>query len=158
MAETFRRRFLYDLAGVLTLAVVAIGLGLFARSGRATPPPVDRSQLAHPVFSLAEFRAYVDSKRGLVLDARSAADYARGHVPGALSLSVADFDTRYEQLKAALTPEQERVVIVYCGDMWCGLGDDLQQKLINRGFRHVGTFPDGWAAWRDAHLPVETPP
>jgi len=145
-----------DLAAVLLLAIVSVGLGVYARSGCKSVSSVLRpGELAHPVFSLAQFRSYVETHRGLILDARPRTEYLEGHVPGARSLAVPDFDESYEQLKAELEPQKEALLVVYCSNMWCGLADDLQKKLIDRGFQHVGTFPDGWAKWQEAKLPVE---
>ena len=114
--------------------------------------------LQHPVLTLAEFRALAESRHVPILDARNQEAYREGHVPGALSLPAADFDEAYAKLKSSLPADKESLLVIYCADMWCGLGDELQQKLITRGYRHVGQFPDGWRAWEDAGLPSEKAP
>lgn len=143
-----------DVVGVVLLALFSGGLGIWVRTPCAEKPPAV-SGVAHPALSLEQFKAYVEEKKVLILDAREAGVFREGHVPGALSLPVSDFDQAYQAMKPLLAPHQERLVIVYCSDMWCGQADALQQKLINYGFRHVGRFPDGWGAWMSAHLPVE---
>jgi rhodanese-related sulfurtransferase len=145
-----------DLCGLLILVLVSIGLGVYARAGRDSPAG-NGSALTHPVFSLVEFRALAESRHIPILDARHRADYQRGHVPGALSLPVENFETEYPKLAPKLSTQGD-LIIVYCANMWCGLGDDLQKKLIDRGFQHVGRFPDGWEAWQRAGLPEEKAP
>jgi rhodanese-related sulfurtransferase len=146
-----------DLGGVLLLVLVSIGLGIYARAGRdsSSAPGI---ALTHPVFSLVEFRVLAESRHIPILDARHREDYQRGHVPGALSLPVEDFETEYPKLEQRLGSGRGDLIIVYCANMWCGLGDELQKKLIDRGFQHVGRFPDGWEAWQHARLPEEKAP
>lgn len=149
-----RSSFWKDCLGVLLLALFSSGLALWVRvpCGEKTKWT---DTVAHPTFSLAQFRAHVEEKKLLILDARDAAVFQEGHVPGALSLPVADFDRVFERLRPQLAGKEDTLLIVYCSDLWCGQADLLQQKLVNYGFQHVGRFPDGWAAWSDASLPVE---
>lgn len=148
-----------DLLAVGALALFSLGLGLWARKSCGERPAASSVEgIPHPAFSLKEFQAYLTTPGAVVLDARDRAVYREGHVPGALSLPVAEFDAAYEELKPVLWPHREKIVVVYCSDMWCGQAEMLQQKLINLGFLHVGSFPDGWIAWREAGLPVEKAP
>lgn len=152
----FGRFKIQDVAAILALAAFSVGLGVWSHSARErTPMP---EGIAHPAFSLPEFRARMATGNVLVLDARNRKIFEEGHVPGALSLPVDDFDAKYAETKAKLLAHPERLIIVYCSDMWCGQAEALQQKLINFGFPHVGRFPDGWAAWLAGNLPVEKSP
>jgi rhodanese-related sulfurtransferase len=147
-----------DACAILALAVVSIGLGIFARADREGKSAIDAMAIQHPTLTLAEFRALAESRRVPILDARTPDAYREGHVPGARSLPSANFDEAYAKLKSTLPADKESLLVVYCSDMWCGLGDELQQRLITRGFRHVGRFPDGWTAWVGAGLPSEKAP
>ena len=146
-----------DLLGVTALALFSLGLGIWARKP-CHEKPAKIEGIPHPSLSLQEFQAHLDNPGAVVLDARNSAAYREGHIPGALSLPAAEFETAYEGLKPLLWPQREKIIVVYCSDVWCGQADMLQQKLINHGFLHVGRFPDGWAAWREAGLPVEKSP
>ena len=147
-----------DACAVLVLILLSLGLGIFARAGREGQPATAATAIQHPTLTLAEFRALADSRRVPILDARNEEAYGEGHVPGALSLPPSNFDEAYARLKSKLPADKESLVVVYCSNIWCGLGDELQQKLITRGFRHVGQFPDGWTAWVGAGLPSEKAP
>jgi rhodanese-related sulfurtransferase len=147
-----------DACAILALVVVSVGLGIFARAGRDGQSAIAATALQHPVLTLGEFRAFVESRRVPILDARTQEAYREGHVPGALCLPSADFEEAYARLQPSLPTDKESFLVVYCADMWCGLGDELQQKLITRGYRHVGQFPDGWTAWVAAGLPSEKAP
>jgi rhodanese-related sulfurtransferase len=159
MMKSVRPSFWPDLLAVGTLAFFSLGLGLWARKPcHEKPGAISPRGIQHPSFSLKEFQNYLKTPGAVVLDARDRAIYRAGHVPGAISLPVAEFDAAYEELKDVLGPRRENVVVVYCSDMWCGQAEMLQQKLIRHGFVHVASFPDGWNAWRDAGLPVEKSP
>jgi rhodanese-related sulfurtransferase len=132
------------LAAVVLFAILLAGVGCWTQS-------VQKCPVTHPVLTLAEFEAYVKAGRVPLLDARSAQSYAAGHVPGAFNLPPgSSFEAGYQGLEKILSPYKDRLVIVYCGDMWCSLADELQTQLIACGFQHVARFPGGWQEWRQA--------
>lgn len=155
---------LQDLGGVLALTSLCIGLGYYARCGTrlesaasSVGEPAAQTP-AHPVFSLEQLRQYVDTPGGLVLDARPADEYAQGHIPGALSLPQPAFEQQFDRIKDRLEPFKTTVIVVYCSDLWCGLADEVQQRLAALGFKHVARYPDGWHGWTRASLPIEKSP
>jgi rhodanese-related sulfurtransferase len=145
----FRKRLRQPACAVLILFWLAIFV-----SGCKSMPDAKYS-VAHPRLSLAQFQAYVESRKVPILDARDPQSYTAGHVPGAINFPPGDFANEYEALVKFLGPHQKNLVIVYCDDQWCGRADELQSKLIARGHRHVACFPGGWSAWREAKLPME---
>jgi rhodanese-related sulfurtransferase len=145
------KRFGKDIGTVLILPMTMIGLATSV-SGCRTQPTV-KYAIPHPRLSLAEFQSYVALHQVPILDARDHQSYDEGHVPGAINLAPGDFANEYEKLKKVLVPHQKGLVIVYCGDQWCGLADELQMKLIALDFQHVARFPGGWVEWQQAKLP-----
>jgi 3-mercaptopyruvate sulfurtransferase SseA len=127
-------------------------LAFLLAGGCATRTEVQHA-IPHPSLSLAEFQAYVEARKVPILDTRDLQSYEAGHVLGAINFPPGDFANEYETLKKLLAPHQKGLVIVYCGDQWCGLADELQSKLIARGHRHVACFPGGWREWQQAKLP-----
>jgi rhodanese-related sulfurtransferase len=88
------------------------------------------------------------SGAALFLDARSAQEYAEGHVAGAVSLP---FDDVYRNPALAKAVEAKgRVLITYCGGGDCDLSRNLAFSLIDSGFRKVLVFKDGLPAWVSA--------
>ena len=83
----------------------------------------------------------------LVLDVRPAAEYAAGHIPGAVNVP-------HDQLAARLAELPENVEIVaYCRGRYCVFAPDAVRLLRARGFSArpmEGGLPD----WRLAGLPV----
>lgn len=85
----------------------------------------------------------------LWLDARPAADYAAGHVPGALPLT----EDAWEELFASVIEawDGRRSLIVYCGAKTCQTSETVARRLRRElGFENVYVLEGGWEAWRAA--------
>ena len=85
----------------------------------------------------------------IVIDVRPDAEYAAGHIAGAISIPI-------EQLARRLRSLPEDVdVVAYCRGPYCVFADEAVQLLRRRG-RHARRLEDGFPEWRDAHLPIES--
>jgi len=85
----------------------------------------------------------------LVLDVRPQAEYAAGHIPGAINVP-------HDQLAARLAELPERAdIVAYCRGRYCVFAPDAVRLLRDHGFSArplQGGLPD----WRLAGLPVTT--
>lgn len=88
----------------------------------------------------------------LAVDARIPELFAEGHIPGAVSLPLADLD---QDLPAFLDKvPRDRRIITYCNGYGCPDSFDLGVKLLAAGYTDVLVFEGGMPAWQDAGLPV----
>jgi rhodanese-related sulfurtransferase len=112
---------------------------------RGVLEPVDREALLDRV------------RRGevTVLDVRPTEEYGAGHIPGALSVPLAEL----EQRLAELPRDQE--IVAYCRGPYCVLAVEAVRLLREHGFRAV-RLEDGIPDWRargfDVATAAETPP
>ncbi len=84
----------------------------------------------------------------LWVDARSAADFAKGHVPGALRLTEEEWD---DLLPAVLQAwPMGRAAVVYCNARQCDNSTAVAARLRAFGFAPVHVLKGGWEAWKDA--------
>ncbi|GEE02000.1 ArsR family transcriptional regulator [Gordonia spumicola] len=86
----------------------------------------------------------------VLIDVRSADDYARGHVPGAVSIPVADLDERIGELPA------DGDVIAYCSGPYCVASADAVTVLIAAG-RTARRVDGGITSWVRSGRPLDTP-
>ena len=100
-----------------------------------------------PVTFLQGARQRVGDVATAILDARSADEYAAGHLPRALSLPVAEADRRILDYAHRLTPDTP--ILVYCGGADCDDALELAKRLREFGFQDLTLYPGGLAEWRD---------
>lgn len=88
----------------------------------------------------------------LFVDARSAEEYAQGHIPGAVSLP---FDDVFQHPELARTLQTGGLPIVaYCSGGDCDLARSLAFSLIDAGHKRVLVFRDGLPGWTAAGRPA----
>lgn len=91
---------------------------------------------AERLVSLADFQRMAREPNTLVLDARSADAYARGHIEGAINLPFTDFTD--ESLRAALGDPQTRILI-YCNNNFANDEPPVMLKRIELAL-NIQTF------------------
>lgn len=148
------------LLGALAIILGSAALGLFANHCSPHQLPVmQRVELARVALpaglmeiSLTDAKAALDAKDTPFLDARGAEDYLAGHIPGAHSLPLTEFEARFltlaEQLEAA--PR----VIVYCGSADCGESVELGERLKEAYQGEILVLVEGWNGWEEAGYPI----
>jgi 3-mercaptopyruvate sulfurtransferase SseA len=153
-------RILAEAASIL-LAGGLVGLGANALGPRPAP-------LGTPIHSAAESgggtcdapgapaatrapRIEVDAAKGHCdactagfVDARSATEYARGHVTGAVHLPPSGHP-REAVVVAGL--RAYALVVVYDGDYSCALADEVAARLRREGLPDVRVLEGAWPAW-----------
>jgi len=101
-------------------------------------------------IDLAAAQRMVESGEVVVLDARKPAEFAAGHLPGAVSMPVGNAGDVFEQLQLLLPPDQP--VVVYCSGGRCDDSLALGRFLRRQGLKDVRLFAGGMDAWRSAGL------
>ena len=89
----------------------------------------------------------------LFVDARSTEDYENGHIPGAISWPMGQFDERIETFLKRYPPDLP--IIIYCSGRTCRDSHNLALLLLDVGFRDVRVFIDGFPGWEAEGYPIE---
>ena len=120
-------------------ALAMVGLALLA--SYTTP--------RNPLITQDELHAQlVTSTAPLILDVRSAAEFRRGHIPGAIHVPFFNVSSRLDVLPAART----QPLVVYCTR---GLRAIIARVALRRiGFKQVLYLEGQFAAWRREKLPI----
>ena len=103
--------------------------------------PVDRNALVERVRS----------GEVTVLDVRPPEEFHAGHIPGAMSIPVADLKKRLASLP------KYREVVAYCRGPYCVFAVDAVKVLRANGFKAV-RMDEGVLEWKARGLPVEVTP
>jgi rhodanese-related sulfurtransferase len=109
---------------------------------------IDSRDDLEPV-TLPELRKLVRDGDVTVIDVRPQEEYEAGHIPGAVSIPVAELKRRLRELP------RRREVIAYCRGPYCVFSLEAVTTLREQGYR-ARRSEDGLPAWRDAGLPVAT--
>ena len=133
-------KFVYE--NILLLAVA------FA-SGAMLLWPLVRRGAGGPAASPSEATLLINRQDALVLDVREASAYASSHILNARSIPLKQLDGRATELAKF----KEKPVIVHCENgQTAGAALAVLKK---HGFNNVFNLRGGFAAWKQAGLPVE---
>lgn len=127
-----------------TAAIPAVGTGVF----HPKRPAWSAAALAPGETDLLGASAF--GERVLWVDARPAAEFEAGHIPGAVRLEGEGWD---ELLPAVLDQwEENRVIVVYCSSQSCRLSHEVADRLREEvGLEPVYVLKGGWEAWKEAN-------
>ena len=119
----------------LTLAVLVLLLSATAWGHDAIP-------------DISPESLYSNGFEGLILDVRSAEEFAEGHVPGALNVPHSEIASHLATLGSIQKP-----VLVYCrSGRRAGIA---LETLTNLGFEQLYHLDGDMQAWQSESLPVE---
>jgi rhodanese-related sulfurtransferase len=141
---------------VIVLDGAVLGLAANAVSPRRIPyltPPKAAPQ-AQDTVPFQEAQELWAGGSGFFLDAREPPDYAAGHIAGALSLPIEEFNDRFASVEQMLS--RDATIITYCDGLDCELSERLTVRLRELGYHNVRHLVNGWSAWRTAGLATHT--
>jgi rhodanese-related sulfurtransferase len=126
---------------LLALAIVpAIGEAIYFRDRVSWHSPIPASEMV----SVEQVRAWGDNV--IWIDARPDADYARDHVPGAISLNEDRWNELLPELLTTWSPEKK--LVVYCSSQSCNASREVARRLHEEAqLKNVFVLDGGWEAW-----------
>lgn len=141
------------------LLVLAPAVALLAACGTGTTAPAaaPTSSASAPGaeatatdLGVDAFAERVAGSGTVVVDVRTPAEFAQGHLPGAVNLDLQSAD--FQQQLGELDPDERYAV-------YCQSGNRSAQALatmVELGFTDVAHLEGGIGAWQGADLPVVT--
>jgi phage shock protein E len=138
----------FTLAGLT--ALLTLGFGGSLRAEQTNPPPSQSGKPASPqLVEVAEAEKLIAAKKVVVLDVRTPAEFADGHIAGATNV---DFRDKDFQAKLARL-DKNQPYLVHCA---IGGRSAKASKLMTRlDFKSVYDLKGGLEAWKKADKPVE---
>jgi len=106
----------------------------------------------HTTIDRDGVRALVDAGTATVVEALPAPYYDDAHLPNAQNLPH-DSD---EATIAAVLPDRDATVVVYCSNLACQNSTVLSRRLAQLGYTDVRDYESGKEDWITAGLPRES--
>lgn len=94
-----------------------------------------------------------DGGKAVFVDARSTDSYGKGHIKGAESLPIDEFDYMIEFFSNRYPTDKH--IITYCSGRSCEDSHRLAQMLFDFGYESVSIMIDGFPVWEESGFPVE---
>lgn len=146
--------------GSLAIVVCAVVVGIVHNG--ISPEGVGLTQ--HPLQAVSDLEAswFLDTLKAkekwdqgvIFVDARAADFFYAGHIAGAISLPVMEFDAVFVGVKDRL-PSPDEEIVCYCSGFGCEESTMLAEKLTEKGYRRVYVYEGGWPEWSEEGLPME---
>jgi rhodanese-related sulfurtransferase len=126
---------------LVTLAFLpAIGEAIHFRGKVSWQSPVRPSESV----TVAQAQAWGDN--AIWVDARPDEEFARDHVPGAISLNEDRWNELLPQFLARWSPEKK--VVVYCSSLSCNAALEVAKRLRDEAeLKNVYVLEGGWEEW-----------
>jgi rhodanese-related sulfurtransferase len=143
-------------ATIIVLAATVLGFvytgiaqkGLFS----ASPSASATTTLESTLLTYEEARDLFLKGDALFVDARHTYDFGSGHIKGAISIPLQDFNEIHPLL--TIIPK-DKMLVTYCDGEECNSSRELALKLKSAGFFNVRVFFGGWTTWLANGQPKE---
>jgi rhodanese-related sulfurtransferase len=126
---------------ILSLAFVGLSLALVYNE-------IARLFRGYQSLTPAALTTLLNRDGALLVDVSAAADFEKGHIAGARSLVLSQFDPAGKLLAKA----KEQPVALVCRNGQASA--EAAQRLVKAGFSQVRWLDGGVAAWQQANLPL----
>jgi len=151
------RRAVREAALVVGLAIVAAAvvnvklIGRFLKGEFRSGQFIAAADPAIKFISLAEAEDLFADRSAIFVDSRTRKDFLGGHIVGAASLPLEDFNP--DTAEATIRVPFPAALVVYCEGGDCHASVALARLLRKAGYEDVRIFEGGIEAWRAAGLP-----
>ncbi len=119
-----------------------IGQAIYFRDKVSWRLPVTASEMV----TVVQARAW--GENAIWIDARPDEEFARDHVPGAVSLNEDRWNELLPQFLAVWSPEKK--IVVYCSSQSCNASREVAHRLRNQAqppMQNVFVLEGGWEEW-----------
>ncbi len=156
--------------GVFTLLIVSLilslGVNYFSSSGIALRGQWDRSKgvvrakskqdafhVDIEINNPLEVRKMIQSREVVLLDVRSKDIYDDGHLPGAFSFPLMNFDEVLPKLLALV--KKDTPILVYCSGVECSDSHTFATQLLALRFTQVRVYAGGFLEWQEMGFEIK---
>jgi rhodanese-related sulfurtransferase len=110
--------------------------------------PLVRGRASGPSLSTLQATQLINSRNAVIVDVRTAQEFATGSLPGARNITVDKIGEKMRDIK------KDKPLIVVCATG--SRAGRAAAQLRASGYGEVYVLAGGLAAWREAGLPIRT--
>jgi rhodanese-related sulfurtransferase len=120
--------------------VPGVGQAIYFRDRVSWRSPIPASEM----ITVTQARAW--GENAIWVDARPDEQFARDHIPGALSLNEDRWNELLPQFLVAWSPEKK--IVVYCSSQSCNASREVAHRLRDEAqLKNVFVLEGGWEEW-----------
>lgn len=106
----------------------------------------EENALGIKTVNFSQMKKIINSSEFIIIDARQAEQFQKGHIPGAINIFA--LDEPDNKVPKILDLPQNKKIIVYCDGGNCDLSMELSKELKKVfGFKQVFLYEAGWEEW-----------
>jgi rhodanese-related sulfurtransferase len=132
-------QFLIDNIFLIAIAFISGGMLVW---------PLVRSRASGPALSTLQATQLINSRNAVIVDVRTAEEFATGSLPGARHVPVDKVDEKMRDVK------KDKPLIVVCATS--SRASRAAAQLRAKGYGEVYVLAGGVTAWREAGLPIRS--
>jgi rhodanese-related sulfurtransferase len=136
-----------EAVGAFLLTLQALGRHRYAEVREVADSYLERRDTLEPILP-EELRRRLNAGDVTLIDVRPRDEFAAGHIPGALSVPVAELADRLREL-----PKRKEIV-AYCRGPYCVMAVTAVELLRRRGYR-ARRLNESIPAWRARGYPID---
>ncbi len=145
----------HAIAGIVLGAGFAFGAAqIRAESLDITHATFTEQDAKTPQVSTQDIRRILVDGTAIVLDTRTPAEYAAGHIPGAHALG-AGAAAQLAAVTELVGGDKGKALVLYCNGPYCQASRRSGEQLVAAGFTNVRRFQLGMPVWRALGGPTE---
>jgi rhodanese-related sulfurtransferase len=139
--------------------ITALTMVLLTRDVAAQTGSILQATLAEPnqkteEVSTEQVRRILVDGSALIVDTRSRAEYAAGHIPGARLLD-GPTSAHVAAIEKLVNGDKSKALVLYCNGPYCGASRRLSDQLVAAEFSHIRRYQLGIPVWRALGGPTE---
>jgi|GEM_PF-1115664 len=101
-----------------------------------------------PIVTYNQLVKLLNSKKLILIDARSPEDYNKEHIANAINIFAFEEDlNKYFESLTRVPLSNDKIIIVYCEGGTCDASHKVAGDLIKLGYRNVFVYAGGWEEW-----------
>ncbi len=138
----------FSLSGIALIGNWDITQGVVSANSKMSVVKRDRE-----INNLTTMKRIVEDNSALIIDVRLGETFRKGHISGAKSMPLVEFDELIGNFYETISMEQN--IVVYCSGRECTDSHAFVTKLSEVGYENVKVFAGGFTDWAKEGYPVE---